>query len=503
MAELTRSSGLLLHPTSLPGPHGIGDFGEMAYRWIDFLTQSRQTIWQILPLGPTGYGDSPYQTTSVFAGNPLLIDLSQLSADGYLPPIETIESPEFSAGHVDFGAVIPWKKDLLLQSYGHFSAVASTEARNEFDEFCRRYDDAWLEDYAMFMAIKGNFGEQAWPSWPKEYRQRNSKALAAIRLELIGKINAYKFQQYIFFKQWLKLKSYANERGVQIMGDIPIYVTHDSADVWSNQDLFLLDDDGNPTVVAGVPPDYFSPDGQLWGNPLYDWDLMKKNGYRWWKERIRINLECVDLVRLDHFRGFESYYTVAFGAETARVGTWEKGPANAFFDSLLKEFGELPIIAEDLGLITPEVNKLRDDYKMPGMKILQFAFGGGQEDAFLPHTYESSNCVIYTGSHDNDTVLGWYHTANDHERRYCVDYLGTDEHNLVWGMIRTALASIAVLAILPVQDVLSLDSSARMNTPGMPSGNWSWRLLADQLNEQHAVSLARLTEVYGRAQASK
>lgn len=500
MTQLQRSSGLLLHPTSLPGPHGIGQLGESAYRWIDFLVKARQSVWQILPLGPTGFGNSPYQTTSVFAGNPLLIDLSLLAEEGYVSRDDLAAAPSFPDHRVDFDRVIAWKIPLLLNAYHQFNRTVSDTEKRAFQSFCQRHDEPWLNEYALFMALKDYFDGKAWNAWPDPLKLRDPEAMREMQMKMEDKILAHKLLQYQFFKQWLSLRKYANDCGVQILGDIPIYVTYDSAEVWSTQDKFCLDERGNPTMVAGVPPDYFSETGQLWGNPIYDWKAMEKNGFRWWIERVKITLQCVDMARIDHFRGFEAYWAVPFGEETAVNGEWVKGPNYTLFDALTRELHDIPVVAEDLGVITPEVEALRDRYGFPGMKILQFAFGDGPEAPYLPHNYEQ-NCVVYTGSHDNDTTHGWFATVPDHEREFCLKYLDGIRDSISWDLIRLAYSSVAVLAIFPLQDVLDLGTEARMNIPGKPSDNWGWRLQGHQLNDGHAEKLADLVEIYGRVPA--
>ncbi len=495
--ELQRSSGLLLHPTSLPGKYGIGEIGKSAYRWIDFLLESKQSIWQILPLGPTSYGDSPYQVTSVFAGNPLLIDLKSLANAGYISPNDLKKSPEFPDNCVDFKSVIEWKMPLLLEAFNRFSEIAKESDIEGFAHFCSAYDDVWLAEFALFMAIKNQFGKRAWWEWPVELKLRDADSLAQIRNQLRHEIRAQKFLQYQFFKQWTNLKNYANQHGIQILGDMPIYVSHDSADLWANQDKFCLDDRGIPVVVAGVPPDYFSETGQLWGNPIYKWDVMEKNGFRWWIERVRTTLQYVDVIRIDHFRGFEAYWKVAYGEETAINGRWVKGPGHVFFDKLLEALPQIPIIAEDLGVITPEVSTLRDRYGFPGMKILQFAFSSDSTNRDLPDNYNKA-CVVYSGTHDNDTTHGWFKTISEKEREYCIRYLGKNPKDIAWDLMRLACASTADLAIYTMQDVLSLGSEARMNFPGRASGNWTWRLKPSQLSRKYIKKLAKMTEIYGR-----
>ncbi len=495
--KLKRSAGLLLHPTSLPGRFGIGEINEAAYHWVDILVAAGQTVWQMLPLGPTGYGDSPYQTFSAFAGNPLLIDLTRLANEGYVPHQALEEAPIFPEERVDYGAVIAWKKPLLLGAYQRFVASADPAEMATFNAFCAEHDATWLHDYALFMALKEHFGGKAWDTWPQELRRREPAALAAWSERLSSTIMAHKFLQYQFFKQWGELKRYANERGIQILGDIPIYVAYDSADVWARQELFHLDEDGHLTVVAGVPPDYFSSTGQLWGNPLYRWDVMATQSYQWWIERVRMMLRQVDIVRLDHFRGFEAYWEVPAGEETAVNGRWVEGPGAELFEALFNALGEVPIIAEDLGVITPEVEALRDRFGFPGMKVLQFAFDGDAANPYLPHNYER-NCVVYTGTHDNDTTRGWFESTSERERAFCLSYLGYTPDDIAWALMRLAASSVAALAVFPVQDVLGLGSEARMNMPSRATGNWAWRLRENQLTADHVDRLAELAETYGR-----
>ena len=495
--KLKRSMGLLLHPTSLPGRFGIGEMNEAAYHWVDTLVAAGQTVWQVLPLGPTGYGDSPYQTFSAFAGNPLLIDLAGLARAGYVPHEALEEAPLFPEGRVDFGPVITWKKPLLLGAYQQFATQAGPAEEAAFDAFCAEHDAIWLHDYAFFMALKDYFGGCAWDTWPRELRRREPATLATWSGRLSSAITAHKFLQYLFFKQWGELKRYANQQGIQILGDLPIYVAYDSADVWARQDLFHLDEEGRPTVVAGVPPDYFSPTGQLWGNPLYRWDAIATHGYQWWTERVRIMLHQVDMVRFDHFRGFEAYWEVPAAEETAVNGRWVEGPGAELFEALFDTLGEVPIIAEDLGVITPEVEALRERFGFPGMKILQFAFDGNATNPYLPHNYER-NCVVYTGSHDNNTTRGWFASAPKCERAFCLSYLGYTPDDIAWALMRLAASSVAALAIFPVQDVLSLGSEARMNMPSQAAGNWAWRLRDNELTDDHVARLADLAETYGR-----
>ncbi|MCA9955757.1 MAG: 4-alpha-glucanotransferase, partial [Anaerolineales bacterium] len=401
-----RAAGILLHPTSFPGRYGIGDFGNAAYQFVDFLVASKQSLWQILPLGPTGYGDSPYQAFSAFAGNPLLISPDRLVRDGYLPETAVRNVPTFPQHAVDFGPVIEYKTALLQQAHEHFLTHGSDEQKAAYQQFCAE-QSSWLDDFALFMALKNHHVDHeggVWNTWPREIALREPAAMTSWGAKLANEVDRHKFLQFLFFQQWLSLKAYANDRGIQIIGDIPIFVAFDSADVWANPDLFYLDETGGSTVIAGVPPDYFSETGQRWGNPLYRWDKMADNGYVWWAARLQMCFTQADIVRIDHFRGFDAYWEIPADEPTAVVGQWVKGPGQAFFQAMRDQLGELPLIAEDLGVITPEVTALRDAFDFPGMKILQFAFGGERNSNFLPHTFDK-NSVVYTGTHDNETVL--------------------------------------------------------------------------------------------------
>jgi 4-alpha-glucanotransferase len=491
-----RSAGLLLHPTSLPGPYGVGDLGDEAYRWIDFLESAGQSLWQLMPLGPTGYGDSPYQAFSAFAGNPYLVSPDRLVAEGFLDERDLIDRPAFPDDYVDYGAVIPVKLDLLGRAFARFEASGSSDARRSFEGFCRA-QEGWLEDYALFMAVKEAHGGKAWDDWDEAIRARKPEAVKGWRERLARGVSRQKFWQWLFYSQWLALKAYANERGVKIVGDIPIFIAYDSADAWANPELFFLDKAGKPTVVAGVPPDFFSETGQRWGNPLYRWQEMKKDGYRWWVARFKSTLEFVDIVRIDHFRGLEAYWEIPAAEPTAVRGRWVKGPGQSFFDAVGAALGELPIIAEDLGVITPAVERLRDDNALPGMKVLQFAFSGSPTDPYLPHNY-TGNFVVYTGTHDNDTSRGWFEGAPENERDMARRYLAVDGSSIAWDMMRLAFASVADIAVAPLQDVLQLGSEARMNTPGVAAGNWDWRYLQGSLNPGLAGALRDMTHRYGR-----
>jgi 4-alpha-glucanotransferase len=492
-----RRSGILLHPTSLPARWGIGDLGAAAYAFVDFLARAGQQLWQVMPLGPTGYGDSPYQGFSAFAGNPLLISPEVLLDAGLLAGEDLAGAPFFSDAAVDYGAVLPFKLALLRRSFERFTAAAAPEQRAAFADF-RERNRAWLEDYALFAALKQAHGGAEWSAWPHELAVRDPAAVAAIARELSDQLEFQVYLQFQFFDQWRRLKEYANQCGIQIIGDIPIFVAYDSADVWANREIFVLDDAGRPTVVAGVPPDYFSATGQLWGNPLYRWDVLARRGYDWWIERFRTALTLFDIVRLDHFRGFAAYWEVPAGEATAINGRWVEGPGAALFEAARQALGALPIIAEDLGLITPDVVELRDRLGLPGMKVLQFAFGAGPEEPYLPHNY-LPHCVVYTGTHDNDTTAGWWSAESEQLRHHVRMYLGRDGSNISWDFIRQALASIAETAIIPLQDALALGSEARMNTPGRASGNWSWRCTLDMLGPTLTEQLYILTELYGRA----
>ncbi len=487
-----RLSGILLHPTSFPGPYGIGDLGKEAFHFIDWLADAKQRLWQVLPLGPTGFGDSPYQCFSAFAGNPLLIAPEDLRHRGYLSYRE-LAAPLFPRERVDYGPVIQWKRMLLQQAYERFKEQAPPDSFTQFVE----EEKAWLHDYALFMALKDEHHGLPWNQWRPSLRDRKKQALAAARKRLNDVIQFHYFQQWLFFAQWRKLKAYANEKGVRIIGDIPIYVAMDSADAWSHREQFLFDAEGRPLVVAGVPPDYFSPTGQLWGNPIYNWEKMADEGFAWWIERIRANLRLYDILRIDHFRGFYNYWVVPGDAETAINGEWRDGPRTAFFDAIIAALGDLPLIAEDLGEPDPGVYELRDHYGFPGMKVLQFAWGGDASNAFLPHNYDK-NAVVYTGAHDNDTTRGWYEKASERERDHVRRYLRVDGSDIAWDFIRLAMASTANLAIVPLQDCMNLGSEARMNTPAVAAGNWAWRFQPHQLTKGIQAGLAELAELYGR-----
>ena len=491
-----RTSGIILHPTSLASPYGIGDLGPQARRWLDFLSESGCGVWQILPLGPTGFGDSPYQCFSAFAGNPYLISPEELLSANLLRDEDLSGMPQFPTQQVDYGAIIPWKLTLLDRAYLRFEESDTPILRKAYSRF-QEEQISWLDDFALFMALKEYHGGAPWTTWAAPLRRRETAALDEARHDLSLSIQRQIFRQFIFFQQWHHLHEYARDLGIQIIGDIPIFVAHDCAEVWAHPELFYLQEDGQPEFVAGVPPDYFSPTGQLWGNPLYRWEIHHKNGYQWWLQRLRAVLALVDVVRLDHFRGFAGYWEVPGGSETAEKGRWVVGPGKDFFDILEKGLGGLPIIAEDLGVITPDVVALREAYKLPGMKILQFAFAGGPTDPFLPHRYPV-NCVVYTGTHDNDTVLGWYQRVPEEEKHFYRLYLHRDGSDVSWDMIRASWASVARLAIAPLQDFLILDNQARMNFPGKPSGNWTWRMPADCLTADLTERIREINFLYNR-----
>lgn len=491
---MERSSGILLHLSSLPGDEGIGSMGRNAYQFVDFLAKTKQKIWQILPLGPVGYGNSPYQCYSAFAGNPLFIDI-QLLVDDRLVSKKTETDPPFKARMVEFDRVEQWKMILFREAFESFKKNFS-RYKEEYDNFMRSHS-WWLTDYALFRALKTSNGEKVWNTWAPELVRRDQQAIGEAYTELQEDVDFHCFLQFLFFRQWFKLKSYAHSKGIQIVGDIPLYVSFDSVDVWANQDIFQLDEDAKPILVGGVPPDYFSETGQLWRNPVFDWKRIEERNFDWWLARIHFNLHMFDRVRVDHFRGLESYWAVDAAEETAIVGEWLPAKGHELFVRLKQQLGELNIIAEDLGVITPEVEKLRDDFGLPGMKILQFAFSSDEKNESLPHNYES-NFVAYTGTHDNDTTLGWFHSIEKKERKTLRRYLGGNGKELVRQMIEYIWGSAAMMVIIPMQDVLGLDTEARMNTPGTASGNWTWRFTWAQVRPNHQRFLKEITKKYNR-----
>ena len=506
--KLTRGSGILLHISSLPGRHGIGDLGRSAYQFVDFLAEAGQKLWQVLPVCPTGYGDSPYQCFSAFAGNPLFIDLDALGEQDLLPSTVFADAPSFPPDSVDYGSVINFKLSALRQAANSFFEDSSHPHQARFAAFCRK-NAWWLDDYTLFMVCKEVHEGAVWTDWESAVRQRDPAALKDCGAKLAREIQVHRYWQFEFFRQWEKLRTYCQQFSIRIMGDIPMYVAHDSADVWAHPELFRLDDRGQSTVVAGVPPDYFSATGQLWGNPIYRWNVVADSGYAWWIDRFRTSLQLFDIVRLDHFRGFEACWEIPAGASTAVGGKWIKGPGAKFFQVLQDKLGELPIVAENLGVITGEVEAIRHQFGFPGMSLLQFAFGTDpQASSFRPHNYPRE-LVAYTGGHDNDTTLGWWtssgvgdstRTADNvqREREFARSYLGFEEEAINWALIRAVLASVADVAVIPLQDVLGLGSEARMNLPGSVTGNWKWRYLPEALTNEITQRLKRLTMMYDR-----
>ena len=491
---MQRSAGILLHPTSLPGPYGVGRLGKAAYAWVDRLSAAGIRHWQILPLGPTGFGNSPYQCDSAFAGNPLLIDPDILVRERLLEPAELNGFPQTDPHRVDYERLLPAQKGLLKKAFSRF------EPSQAYETFCGEHA-VWLDDYALFAALSEHFDAMPWQQWPEALRRREPETLHSYAARLKDECDFHRFVQFCFFSQWEALKSYAQSRKVHIIGDLPIYVADNSADVWSHPEYFQLDYHLRPEAVAGVPPDYFSETGQRWGNPLFDWDTLEKDGFSWWIHRLKHTLAMVDRVRIDHFRGFEAYWAIPADEETAVNGTWLPGPGGKLFDAFRNALGDdLPIIAEDLGIITPEVEKLRDDYGLPGMKILQFAFGADASNPYLPHNHVQ-NCVVYTGTHDNDTTNGWFYAEppQEHTRSHAMTYLHCGWEAFHTSLNRAALASVAALAVLPLQDLLGLGSDARMNTPGTAEGNWRWRVGDAQLADAPFGELHRMCRLYGRA----
>ena len=491
-----RSSGILLHPTSLPGPYGCGDLGDVSRHFIEWLVVGGQQIWQVLPLEPTGYGYSPYMALSAFAGNPLLIGMEGLLAKGWLVQSDLAPIPAFDLHRINYPQVMNYRMQALRRAAERFFSRHRAIDESDFDSFCEEQED-WLEDFALFKALEEHFKGVLWTEWDRDLAQRKVKARERARTELSGELRFWKFTQWQFYRQWAEVKKYANDRGIKIIGDIPIFVAHQSSDVWSHPELFFLDKNGRPTVVAGVPPDYFSETGQRWGNTLYRWGKMEETRFHWWVERFRRTFLLVDIARIDHFRGFVGYWEIPAAEKTAVHGRWMKGPKDKLFKAVQRKLGALPIIAEDLGVITPEVTALRDEFEFPGMKVLQFAFGGGPDNPFLPHRYEH-NSVVYTGTHDNDTTRGWFESATDREKAFVKKYCGGNCHEVQSELIRIASRSVADLAIFPFQDVLGFGSEARMNFPGKALGNWDWRFSWDQVDPEHALKMYDIAALYGR-----
>jgi 4-alpha-glucanotransferase len=494
--KFPRSSGILLHPTSLPGPFGSGDLGTTAYEFIDWLSSAGQSLWQMLPIGPAGVANSPYMSLSAFAGGSLLIDLHELASLGWLTSEDLADTSGFSQHRINYPQVTDFRETMLKKAAKNYFQKRSGKERSQFEEYCET-EKGWLDDYALFQALNHQYGGKPWVSWERDLVHRKALALKKAAKELKEQVDFHKFVQSCFARQWNKMKRYANDRNIKLVGDIPIFVAHHSADAWSNQEAFFLDESGMPAVVAGVPPDYFSDDGQRWGNPLYRWNVMKQQKFSWWIERFKRTLTLFDILRIDHFRGFEAYWEIPAGEKTARVGRWVKGPGAELFKEIKKKLGALPIIAEDLGVITPEVKALRKKFTFPGMKVLQFAFLNGPEGNFLPHNYESSY-VVFTGTHDNDTARGWYEKASEHERDFVRRYCNTDGHEIQWDLIKLALKSVADMTIIPMQDVIGLGSEGRMNFPGTVEGNWEWRFTPDQIAPWAASRLYEIAALSGR-----
>ncbi len=492
-----RTSGVLLHPTSLPGPHGSGDLGPAAYHFIDWLKSAGQRLWQTLPLGGIGPGNSPYMSSSAFAGNVLLIDMAALQQRGWLGADALATPPAADPHHIDFASMVPWRMQRLADAAAGFGASGDAIDRADFAAFCTEHA-SWLNDYALFMAQCDATGWAPWTTWPAPLARRAPEALAAAHAQHAQAIAFWQFCQWCFFRQWAALRAHAHAQGVQIVGDAPIFIANQSAEVWARQDLFTLDAGGEPTVVAGVPPDYFSATGQRWGNPLYRWPAHAAEGYAWWISRLRHTLALVDIVRIDHFRGFADYWEIPAAEPTAVNGRWLPGPGMALFDAIHAALGPLPLIAEDLGVLSPAVQSLLRDSGFPGMAILQFAFAGDASEPFLPHNHRQHS-VVYTGTHDNDTTVGWWARASEHEHHHARAYLGTDGHDIAWAMLRAGAASVADTVVHPMQDILVLPSDCRMNLPGSASGWWSWRFEWRQVHPWHGHRLADMTRLFGRS----
>lgn len=491
-----RSSGILLHITSLPGDEGIGTLGKNAYDFVDFLVESKQKLWQILPLGPVGAGNSPYQCFSAFAGNPLLIDLQFLTEDELLTEVDFLPFPEFSKKQVEFEEVRTWKHQQLKKAFSNFQGKRFQYFENEYNHFLNEHG-WWLHDYALFMAAKDYFGNLSWHKWDEDIKLRKLQSLLQMSEELERETDYHEFLQFLFFRQWFRLKEYANSKGVRIVGDVPLYVSGESSDIWANTDIFLLDKNMEPMEVGGVPPDYFSETGQLWGNPVFNWQRLKERDYDWWMARLHFNLNMFNLVRIDHFRGLESYWSISANEQTAINGRWVPAFGWEMLAKLRSQIGELPLIAEDLGIITPEVDRLREEFGLPGMKVLQFAFGSDAANKDLPHNY-SDNFVVYTGTHDNDTTLGWLQSVKDEEKKMVETYAGTTDRLGLANIVEMAISSVATMAVIPLPDILELDSESRMNIPGTAEGNWGWRFQWKQLNQKQKQFLKELTEKYNR-----
>ena len=492
----TRASGVLLHPTSLPGVFGSGDFGPDARKFVDWLVTAGQAYWQVLPLGEIGKGNSPYMSNSAFAGGLHMIDLTELASHGWLSPEDLQPHPGFNNERVNFELMQPFRMERLRRAARNFFSARHGDSFWLYEEFCSA-ENMWLEDYALFMTIAQHQNWREWIEWPPSLAQRDVHALLAMQMSYPEEMGFWKFCQWCYATQWSKLKQYANDRGIRIIGDVPIFVAYQSADVWAHQGLFELDQQGRSKVVSGVPPDYFSETGQYWGNPLYRWHIHEETGYVWWIARLRHALQLADRVRIDHFRGFAAYWEIPADACNAVAGQWVPGPGAKLFEAFARAIPQLPIIAEDLGLITHDVLELRDKFQLPGMRVLQFAFGDNNDNPFLPHNY-IENTVAYTGTHDNDTSLGWWHALPDHVKAFVKNYLGSDGQAINWDMMRALSRSVATLVVFPMQDVLGLSSEHRMNLPGKPEGNWEWRFSWEQIQPQHTLALMEMSATNGR-----
>ena len=494
--EFKRSSGVILHPTCLPGPFGIGDFGPGAIHWLDFLAKAEIGLWEILPLGPTGYGNSPYQCFSAFAGNTCLISPILLIEDGLISLKDIENHPYFSNKKVDFNRVTRWKDKILLLAYNNYQKSSPASLKIEFESFQQQQLD-WLDDYALFMTIKDALKKVAWNLWPIDLRFRDSSTLEKFRKKNSKQILFHAFKQFLFWKQWKSLLDYAHSKNILIMGDLPLFIAFDSMDVWKNPELFDLTETREPRVVAGVPPDYFSPTGQLWGNPHYRWPAHKQTNYQWWRQRFQKTLAMVDILRLDHFRGFSGYWEVKAGMPTAKEGRWVQGPGTSFFEEIENNLGNLPIIAEDLGLISSDVMEMLDRFNFPGMRILQFAFSSDANNPFLPHNYPV-NCVAYTGTHDNAPSRGWFQKATIKEQKFCRQYLKSNAKHIAWDLIRAVWSSVAVFTFAPMQDFLELGNNARMNFPGVLGSSWSWRMHPNAMTDSLAFKIKEINSLFAR-----
>ena len=501
MARFTRASGVLLHPTALSGPYGIGTLGVQALAFLDWLQDAGQSYWQICPLVPTGYGDSPYQGFSAFAGNPNLIDLADLLNSDLLIEADLKPLRNLPEDYVDFGRLIPAKAEVLQKAWKRYNTRPKPPELEADLEIFKTRSSTWLDDYCLFMVLKAQHDGRPWDEWDAPLRFRDPGVLVKAKIEFINEIGYHTFVQFLFHRQWTALKNEAKQRGISIIGDLPIFIAYDSSDCWANPDLFQLSEERRPTCVAGVPPDYFSSTGQLWGNPLYNWKKMERNGFLWWISVLKDKLEHYDVLRIDHFRGFSAYWSVPFGESTAINGEWIPAPGRKLFSRIREVLGELPIIAEDLGVITDDVTDLIKEFGFPGMKVLQFAFDSSEENDYLPHNYEN-HCLVYTGTHDNDTAAGWYDSAPDPDRETARKYLGLSRNaggaEAASAMLRAAMASVSDIAVTPLQDILGLGSEARFNTPGTLGGNWIWRSSNDSIGRDSSEYLRELTKTYGR-----